>query len=87
MGNLIVIIVVAFILFLAIRPIIKHNKNKGSSDYGCYKCSGSSSCKGCNKYFINSSNSFTIFSMRSCISSALLIRLYSLRYNRSKIRW
>ena len=49
MGNLIVIIVVAFILFLAIRPIIKHNKNKGSSDYGCYKCSGSSSCKGCNK--------------------------------------
>ena len=46
MGNLIVIIVVAFILFLAIRPIIKHNKNKGSSDYGCYKCSGSSSCKG-----------------------------------------
>lgn len=48
-GNLIVIIVVAFILFLAIRPIIKHNKNKGSSDYGCYKCSGSSSCKGCNK--------------------------------------
>ena len=46
MGNLIVIIVVAFILFLAIRPIIK---NKGSSDYGCYKCSGSSSCKGCNK--------------------------------------
>ena len=27
MGNLIVIIVVAFILFLAIRPIIKHNKN------------------------------------------------------------
>lgn len=53
MGNLIVIIVVAFILFLAIRPIIKHNKNKGSSDYGCYKCSGSSSCKGCNKQFIN----------------------------------
>ena len=50
MGNLIVIIVVAFILFLAIRPIIKHNKNKGSSDYGCYKCSGSSSCKGCNIY-------------------------------------
>ena len=44
MGNLIVIIVVAFTLFLAIRPIIK-----GSSDYGCYKCSGSSSCKGCNK--------------------------------------
>ena len=29
--------------------IIKHNKNKGNSDYGCYKCSGSSSCKGCNK--------------------------------------
>lgn len=28
MGNLIVIIVVAFTLFLAIRPIIKHNKNK-----------------------------------------------------------
>ena len=27
MGNLIVIIVVAFILFLAIKPIIKHNKN------------------------------------------------------------
>ena len=48
-GKFIVIIVVAFILFLAIRPIIKHNKNKGSSDYGCYKCSGSSSCKGCNK--------------------------------------
>lgn len=49
MGNLIVIIVVAFTLFLAIRPIIKHNMNKGSSDYVCYKCSGSSSCKGCNK--------------------------------------
>ena len=30
MGNLIVIIVVAFILFLAIKPIIKHNKNKGN---------------------------------------------------------
>ena len=29
MGNLIVIIVVAFTLFLATRPIIKHNKNKG----------------------------------------------------------
>lgn len=53
MGNLIVIIVVAFILFLAIRPIIKHNKNKGSSDYGCYKCSGSSSCKGCNLSLIH----------------------------------
>lgn len=53
MGNLIVIIVVAFILFLAIRPIIRHNKNKESSDYGCYKCSGSSSCKGCNKQFRN----------------------------------
>ena len=32
MGNLIVIIVVAFTLFLAIRPIIKHNKNKGISN-------------------------------------------------------
>lgn len=49
MGNLIVIIVVALILALAIRPIIKHNKNKGDGDYGCYKCSSSSKCKGCNK--------------------------------------
>ena len=30
MGNLIVIIVVALILFLAMRPIIKHHKNKGN---------------------------------------------------------
>lgn len=49
MGNLIVIIVVTFTLFLAIRPIIRHNKNKADGDYGCYKCSGSSSCKGCKK--------------------------------------
>ncbi len=49
MGNLIVIIVVAFILFLAIRPIIKHNKNKADGDYGCYKCSGSYNCKSCDK--------------------------------------
>lgn len=49
MGNLIVIIVVTFVLFLAIRPIIRYNKNKGSSDCGCYKCSSSSSCKGCKK--------------------------------------
>ena len=50
MGNLIVIIVVALILFLAMKPIIKHHKNKGSEDFGCYKCSHSSSCsKRCNK--------------------------------------
>ncbi|MGL5313357.1 MAG: hypothetical protein ACRC92_08930 [Peptostreptococcaceae bacterium] len=49
MGNLIVIVVVAFVLLLAIRPIIKHHKNKGEGDYGCYKCSQSSGCKGCSK--------------------------------------
>ena len=49
MGNLIVIIVVALILFLAIRPIIKHNKNKGNEDFGCYKCSCSSNCNSCKK--------------------------------------
>jgi|LFRM01.1.fsa_nt_gb hypothetical protein len=50
MGNLIVIIVVALILFLAMRPIIKHHKNKGNGDFGCYKCSQASNCsKKCNK--------------------------------------
>ena len=53
MGNLIVIIVVAFTLFLAIRPIIKHNKNKRNSYYEWYKNSGSSSCKDWKKKFIN----------------------------------
>lgn len=49
-GNLIVIIVVSFILFLAIKPIVRFNKEKGSGDYGCYKCSHASKCKGsCNK--------------------------------------
>lgn len=51
MGNLIVIIVVAFILFLSIRPIVKFNKEKEEGkDFGCYKCSHASKCKGsCNK--------------------------------------
>ena len=50
MGNLIVIIVVALVLFLAIRPIIKYNKEKGNGDFGCYKCSQASTCnKKCNK--------------------------------------
>ncbi len=49
MGNLIVIVVVAVILALAIRPIIKHNKQKGNADFGCYKCSRSSDCSRCNK--------------------------------------
>lgn len=50
-GNLIVIIVVALVLFLAIRPIIKFQKEKEEGqDYGCYKCSSASKCKGkCNK--------------------------------------
>lgn len=49
MGNLIVIFVVALILFLSIRPIIKYNKEKSDGDYGCYKCSNYSNCKDCKK--------------------------------------
>lgn len=50
MGNLIVISIVALILFLAIKPIIKHHKEIKSGEIGCYKCSQSSSCsKKCNK--------------------------------------
>ncbi|MEG1410350.1 MAG: FeoB-associated Cys-rich membrane protein [Terrisporobacter sp.] len=46
MGNFIVIIVITSILFLAIRPMIKFNKEKSRGDYGCYKCSNASKCKG-----------------------------------------
>lgn len=49
MGNLIVIVVVTLVLVMAIRPIIKYHKEKGSEDYGCYKCSNHSNCKGCSK--------------------------------------
>lgn len=50
MGNLIVISIVALILFLAIKPIIKHHKERKNGAIGCYKCSQSSSCnKKCNK--------------------------------------
>lgn len=48
MGNLIVIVVVGIILALALKPIIKHNKQKGKGDFGCYSCSRSSDCSGCN---------------------------------------
>lgn len=55
MGNLIVIVVISAILFLAIRPIIKYNKNKkDGEDFGCFKCSSfsksncsKSDCNGC----------------------------------------
>ena len=49
MGDLIVILVVTCVLLLAIRPVIKHHKNKGNGDYGCYKCSQASKCNGCKK--------------------------------------
>ena len=45
MGDLIVILVIVCVLLLALRPIIRHHKNKGNGDYGCYKCSQSSNCK------------------------------------------
>ena len=49
MGDLIVILVIVFVLLLALRPIIRHHKNKGNGEYGCYKCSQSSKCNGCKK--------------------------------------
>ena len=50
MGNLIVISIVALVLFLAIKPIIKHHKERGNGEVGCYKCSQASNCsKKCNK--------------------------------------
>ena len=49
MGDLIVVLVITGILLLAIRPIIRHHKNKGNGDYGCYKCSQSYNCKCCKK--------------------------------------
>lgn len=44
MGNFIVILVVSLVLMLAIRPLVKHHKNKGNGEHGCYGCSCSSTC-------------------------------------------
>lgn len=44
MGNIIVILVVSLVLVSAIRPLVKHHKNKGSEEFGCYGCSCSSTC-------------------------------------------
>ncbi len=48
MGNIIVSILIGVILYLAIKPIIRFRREKGS-EYACFKCSSANDnkCSGC----------------------------------------
>ncbi len=49
MANFIVVLIIACIMYLAIKPMIKHQKDKENGKIGCIgcSCSSSSDCNRC----------------------------------------